>query len=136
MKLTIGKLAKQSNVTIETIRYYQRKGLLVEPIKPATGYRLYPYEDIFRIQFIKRAQLCGFTLKEISELLSLDSGHCSDVQKIAEKKRQQVDEQIKDLTALRDVLDGLVQGCEKNPSTEHCSLIDTLSKKASSYIEP
>ena len=130
MKLTIGKLAKQSNVTIETIRYYQRQGLLVEPIKPATGYRLYPPEDILRIQFIKRAQLCGFSLKEISELLLLDRGHCSDVQKIAEKKRNQVDEQIKNLTVLRDVLDGLVQGCEKNPSTEHCSLIDTLSKKS------
>ena len=136
MKLTIGKLAKQSNVTIETIRYYQRRGLLVEPIKPTTGYRLYPSEYIFRIQFIKRAQLCSFSLKEISELLSLDSGHCSDVQKIAEKKRQQIDEQIKNLMTLRDFLDGLVQGCEKNPSTEHCSLIDTLSKKASSKIEP
>ena len=134
MKLTIGKLAKQSNVTIETIRYYQRKGLLIEPIKPATGYRLYPYEVIFRIQFIKRAQLCGFSLKEISELLSLDSGHCSDVQKIAEKKRQQIDEQIKDLTALRNVLDDLVQGCTKNQSTGHCSLIDTLSKKEFNHI--
>jgi MerR family mercuric resistance operon transcriptional regulator len=129
MKLTIGQLAKQANVTIETIRYYQRKELLDEPIKPATGYRQYPSEAIFRIQFIKRAKLCGFSLKEISELLSLDSGHCSDVQKIAEKKRQKIDNQIKDLTALRDVLDSLVQGCKKNPSTEHCSLIDTLSKK-------
>lgn len=135
MKLTIGQLAKQANVTIETIRYYQRKELLDEPIKPATGYRRYPPEAIFRIQFIKRAQLCGFSLKEISELLSLDSGHCADVKKIAEKKRQQIDDQIKDLTALRDVLDSLVQGCEKNPSTEHCSLIDTLSKKTSSNIE-
>ena len=130
MKLTIGKLAKQANVTIETIRYYQRKGLLDEPIKPATGYRLYPSEAIFKIQFIKRAQLCGFSLKEILELISLESGHCSDVKKIAEKKRQQIDDQIKDLTALRDVLDSLVQGCENNTSVQHCSLIDTLSKNA------
>ena len=130
MKLTIGKLAKQANVTIETIRYYQRKGLLDEPIKPATGYRLYPSEAIFKIQFIKRAQLCGFSLKEILELISLDSGHCSDVKKIAEKKRQQIDDQIKDLTALRDVLDSLVQGCENNTSVQHCSLIDTLSKNS------
>ena len=114
-----------------TIGYYQRKRLLDEPIKPATGYRLYPSEAIFKIQFIKRAQLCGFSLKEILELLSLDSGHCSDVKKIAEKKRQQIDDQIKDLTALRDVLDGLVQGCENNTSVQHCSLIDTLSKKRS-----
>ena len=59
MNLTIGKLAKQANVTIETVRYYQRKGLLDEPAKPATGYRLYPAEAISRIQFIKRAQLSG-----------------------------------------------------------------------------
>lgn len=131
MKLTIGKLAKQANVTIETIRYYQRKGLLDEPVKPATGYRLYPSEAISRIQFIKRAQLCGFALKEILELLSMDSGHCTDVRKMAEQKRQQIDDQIKDLTALRDVLDSLVQGCQNNPSLERCSLIDTLSKKPS-----
>ncbi len=136
MKLTIGKLAKQANVTIETIRYYQRKGLLDEPIKPATGYRLYPSEAIFRIQFIKRAQLCGFALKEILELLSLDSGHCSDVQKVAETKRQQIDNQIKNLMALRDVLDSLVQGCQNNPSIEHCSLIDTLSNNTSINTGP
>ncbi|MCK5189405.1 MAG: MerR family DNA-binding protein [Methylococcales bacterium] len=136
MKLTIGKLAKQANVTIETIRYYQRKGLLDEPVKPAAGYRQYPSEAISRIQFIKRAQLCGFALKEILELLSMDSGHCIDVQKMAEQKRQQIDDQIKDLTALRDVLDRLVQGCQNNPSLERCSLIDTLSKKLSINTEP
>jgi MerR family mercuric resistance operon transcriptional regulator len=70
MTLTIGKLAKQSKVTIETIRYYQRKGLLEEPIKPTSGYRQYPLETIARIRFIKRAQQSGFTLKEILELLS------------------------------------------------------------------
>ena len=136
MKFTIGKLAKQANVTIETIRYYQRKGLLDEPIKPDTGYRLYPSEAISRIQFIKRAQLCGFALKEILELISLDSGHCSDVQKVAEKKRLQIDDQIKNLTALRDVLDSLVQGCKNNPSIEHCSLIDTLSNNTYINTEP
>ena len=65
----------------------------------------------------------------------MDFVNCSYVKKIDEKKRQQIDDQIKDLTALRDVLDSLVRGCEKNPSTEHCSLIDTLSKKTSSNIE-
>jgi MerR family mercuric resistance operon transcriptional regulator len=129
MKLTVGKLAKQSNVNIETIRYYQRKGLLIEPEKPLTGYRQYPSEAIARIRFIKRAQQSGFTLKEISELLSLDSGHCDDIRKMAEQKRQQIDKQIKDLTALRNVLDNLVKGCQTDPSHEHCSLIDALSKE-------
>jgi len=127
MNLTIGKLAKQANVTIETIRYYQRKGLLVEPDKPDTGYRHYPTAAIARIRFIKRAQQSGFTLKEISELLSLDSGHCEDVQKMAEQKRQQINGQIKDLTALHTVLEQLIQGCQNDQSTEHCSLIDAFS---------
>jgi len=132
MKLTIGKLAKQANVTIETIRYYQRKGFLHEPAKPDTGYRQYPTEAIARIRFIKRAQQSGFTLKEIAELLALDSGHCEDARKLAEQKREQIDGQIRDLTALRHVLDNLVKGCQNDPSTEHCSLIDSLSNQTDS----
>ncbi len=135
MKLTIGKLAKQANVTIETIRYYQRKGLLDEPAKPDTGYRHYPTEAIARIRFIKRAQQAGFTLKEISDLLSLDSGHCEDVRKMAEQKRRQIDDQLKDLTALRQVLDNLVKGCQTDPSSEHCSLINALLKEPVSNSE-
>ncbi len=127
MNLTIGKLAKKANVTIETIRYYQRIGLLLEPDKPTTGYRQYPLEAIARLHFIKRAQQSGFTLKEIAELLALDGQHCKDVQKMAEQKRRQIDAQLKDLTALRNVLDGLIKGCRQNRSTEHCSLIDVFS---------
>ncbi len=126
--MTIGQLAKQANVSIETIRYYQRKGLLIEPEKPATGYRRYPSNTVARIRFIKRAQQSGFTLKEISELLSLDSGHCEDVRKMAEQKRQQIDDQLRDLTALRLALDTLIKGCQTDPSTTHCSIIDSLSK--------
>ncbi len=127
MPLTIGKLAKQAGVTIETIRYYQRKGLLREPDKPFNGYRQYPAEAIARIRFIKRAQQAGFTLREITELLSLDSDHCRDVRNIAEQKRQQIDQQIKDLAALREVLDRLIEGCQSEPSSEKCSLIDAFS---------
>ncbi|MEQ1740240.1 MAG: MerR family transcriptional regulator [Methyloglobulus sp.] len=127
MQLTIGKLAKQSEVTIETIRYYQKIGLLEEPEKPSSGYRLYTSDAINRIRFIKRAQQAGFSLKEIAELLSFDGTHCSDVQKIAEQKCQQIDAQIKDLTALRNVLDSLVKRCQADASTEHCSLINALS---------
>ncbi len=132
MKLTIGKLAKQANVTIETIRYYQRKGLLVEPNKPTTGYRLYPTDAISRLRFIKRAQQSGFTLKEITELLELDSEHCQDVKKMAEQKRQQIDKQLKELTALRKVLDKLVKSCQKTPSPHHCSIIDAFSDQKES----
>jgi MerR family transcriptional regulator, mercuric resistance operon regulatory protein len=126
MKLTIGKLAKQSKVTIETIRYYQRIGLLSEPTKPQSSYRYYPTDAIARIRFIKRAQQAGFTLKGIAELLSFDGTHCADVRKIAEQKCQQIDDQIKELTALRNVLNSLVKNCQTNASTEQCSLIDAL----------
>jgi len=134
MLLTIGKLANQAGVTIETIRYYQRKGLLREPEKPISGYRQYSGDTINRIQFIKRAQQTGFTLKEIAELLLLDSGHCEDVMKMAEQKCGQIDEQIKDLTALRNVLDKLVKGCQAGSATEHCSIIDSFSSQADTKI--
>lgn len=128
MPLTIGKLAKRAGVTIETIRYYQRKGLLEEPRKPATGYRQYPKQAISRIRFIKRAQQTGFTLKEILELLTLDSGHCQDVQELATAKLTQIENQIQDLTRLQKVLQELVSGCVSNESGERCSLIDSLSQ--------
>ncbi|HFD13047.1 MAG TPA: MerR family transcriptional regulator [Crenotrichaceae bacterium] len=127
MKLTIGHLAKQANVTIETIRYYQRIGLLIEPQKPLAGYREYPREAITRLGFIKRAQQSGFTLKEISELLSLDAGHCDDVRKMAEQKYQQINHKIEDLSALQRVLEQLIRDCQNDQSPEHCSLIDSFS---------
>jgi MerR family mercuric resistance operon transcriptional regulator len=132
MKLTIGNLAKQAEVTVETIRYYQRIGLLDEPGKPFSGYRHYPPHAIARIRFIKRAQQASFTLKEIAQLLSLDDDHCADVRKIAEQKCQQIDAQIKDLMALRNVLDSLVKRCQNDSSAEHCSLIEALSNHSDS----
>jgi MerR family mercuric resistance operon transcriptional regulator len=134
MPLTIGKLAKQAGVTIETIRYYQRKGLLEEPRKPAMGYRQYPKQAISRIRFIKRAQQTGFTLKEILELLTLDSGHCHDVKELAAAKLIQIDNQIQDLTRLRTVLQELVNRCASNEPGERCSLIDSLSQEPDSII--
>ncbi|MCS5550198.1 MAG: MerR family transcriptional regulator [Gammaproteobacteria bacterium] len=130
MFITIGKLAKKAHVTVETIRYYQRKGLLIEPEKPVNGYRQYPIDDITRIRFIKHAQQCGFTLNEISELLFMDSGHCQDVQKMAEQKSQQINQQIKDLIALQNVLDSVVEGCQESQSTESCSFIDALFRQS------
>ena len=127
MQLTIGKLAKQAEVTVETIRYYQRIGLLSEPAKSQGSYRHYPPDTITKIQFIKRAQQAGFTLKEIAGLLSLDGTHCFEVRKIAEQKCQQIDAQIKDLTDLRNVLGNLVKRCQADAYTGHCSLIDALS---------
>ena len=129
--LTIGKLAKQTEVTIETIRHYQRVGLLPEPDKPDSGYRCYSTDAITRIRFIKRAQQAGFTLKEIATLLSLDGAHCADVRQLAEQKCQQIDQQIKNLTALRQVLEALVNDCHQTASTARCAILDAFCDDAS-----
>lgn len=132
MSLTIGKLARRANVNVETIRYYQRLGLLQEPAKPRDGYRVYPDSYVERLHFVKRAQKLGFTLKEIAELLSLGDGHCDDVRTLAEHKRGQIDEQMQDLLAMRKVLDELIDCCRHNRVTEHCSIIEALTGEAGS----
>ncbi|WKJ90215.1 MerR family DNA-binding protein [Methylomonas montana] len=129
--LTIGKLAKQTGVTIETIRHYQRIGLLPEPDKPDNGYRCYSDDAVIQIRFIKRAQQAGFTLKEIATLLALDGAHCADVRQLAEQKCQQIDQQIKDLTALRQILGTLVNDCQQTASSTHCAILDAFSEDAS-----
>lgn len=127
MTLTIGKLAKLTEVTIETVRHYQRIGLQAEPEKPDSGYRCYSADEVIRIRFIKRAQQAGFTLKEIATLLSLDGAHCADVRQLAEHKCQQIDQQIKDLTALQQALDSLVNSCQQTVSSAHCAILDTFN---------
>lgn len=129
MSLTIGKLAQFAHVNVETIRYYQRVGLLKEPSKPMIGYREYPVTYIARIHFIKHAQQLGFTLKEIVKLLSLDDHHCDDVRQFAEQKRTQIESQTHNLNAMHEILDHLIEACLKQHSTEHCSIIDALFDK-------
>jgi len=128
-KLTIGSLAKAAEVNIETVRYYQRIGLINEPVKPAKGYRIYSDEILSRIKFIKRAQQLGFSLQEVEELLKLgeSKGRCNDVRLRAEEKRTQIDNQIKDLKKLRTTLSGLINSCEKTGKSSQCAIVDTLT---------
>lgn len=128
--LTIGKLATVAEVNVETVRYYQRLGLLSEPAKPAAGYRCYPQAYIARIRFIKRAQGVGFTLKEIAQLFSLGNHQCDDIQSLAKHKRLEIDRQVKDLQAMAGVLDQLIKRCDESRHTNHCALIDQLSQEA------
>ncbi len=125
--LTIGLLAQKAYVNIETVRYYQRIGLLSEPIKPAEGYRVYPTTSINRIRFIKRAQQLGFSLQEISELLQLGDGECNDVRSRAEQKRIQIERQICDLENLRKTLDTLITECKDESNNGNCPIIETLT---------
>lgn len=126
-KLTIGFLAKAADVNIETIRYYQRIKLIEEPIKPAQGYRTYPDTTLTRIKFIKRAQQLGFSLTEISELLELGEGNCSDVRHRAEQKKCQIDKQISDLKTLRRTLNELINTCKNDSDNSHCAIVETLT---------
>lgn len=125
--LTIGRVADLSSVNVETIRYYQRFGILNEPIKPTEGYRIYPAETINRIRFIKRAQQLGFSLKEISQLLDLGNGRCADVVKHAEEKRNNIAKQIIDLNKLHHILDELISACHNEKDTSHCPIVETLT---------
>ena len=125
--LTIGRLAKKAEVNVETIRYYQRIKLLTEPAKPVEGYRIYPLTAINRIRFIKRAQQLGFSLQEIAELLQLGDGKCSDVRSRAEQKRQQINQQIKDLENLCKTLDALIKECHNKNDNGGCPIIEALT---------
>jgi MerR family mercuric resistance operon transcriptional regulator len=128
-QLTIGRLAQAASVNVETIRYYQRVGLVKEPAKPAQGYRQYQTDTIDQIKFIKRAQQLGFSLKEIAELLVLGKGHCKDVRKRAESKRDRINSQIKDLEALRNTLNTLIKACRSGKGKQECPIVETLSRE-------
>jgi len=127
-QLTIGKLAKQAGVNVETIRYYQRINLIKEPTKPQSGFRQYDVIMVNTIKFIKRTQQLGFSLAEIKELLNLGEGNCHDVQILAIEKRQKIIHQLNDLKAMKKELDGLINACYETENTSHCALIDSLTK--------
>jgi len=125
--LTIGRLACSAGVNVETVRYYQRRGLIVEPEKPTYGFRYYPAETVTRIQFIKRAQRLGFTLQEIGNLLDLGDGHCEDVHELAERKYSEIETQIADLLAMKKSLKRLLGDCETRNGTETCPIVETFA---------
>lgn len=127
--LTIGRLAKVADVNIETIRHYQRKALIIEPEKPLGGFRHYPEASVDRIRFIKRAQQLGFSLAEIKQLLILGDEHCSDVQTLAQEKRDKIKQQIAGLLTIQTALDELISTCHSDSQTDHCGFIEGLSQK-------
>jgi len=127
-KITIGKAATASNVSIETIRYYQRRQLIQEPPKPLDGYRHYPDETISQIKFIKRAQSIGFSLKEIETLLELGNQQCSETRDLASSKLVLVKNKIKDLRSIERTLKDLITHCELSDNDEYCPLIDSISQ--------
>jgi MerR family mercuric resistance operon transcriptional regulator len=116
-------------VNIETIRYYQRRGLLEEPPKPLRGHRRYPPDIVKRVRFIKRAQALGFTLAEVSGLLRLDAVHaCAETRAVAVRKLALINQKMSDLAAMRRALGGLVQQCDVG-NDGGCPIIDMLERE-------
>lgn len=125
--LTIGGLAKAAGVHVETIRYYQRRGLLPEPERPAGGIRRYGPADVARLTFVKTAQRLGFSLNEITELLRLEDGtHCQEASALAEHKLEDVREKIASLRRIEQVLAELVHHCHVPEGNVTCPLIASL----------
>lgn len=125
---TIGKLAETAGVNIETIRYYQRRGLLDEPVKPLGGHRRYLADEAKRVRFIKRAQALGFTLSEVGGLLTLDAASaCAETRALAARKLVLIEQKMAELAAMRQVLGGLVQQqCDAGDGGMDCPIINVL----------
>ena len=130
-ELTIGAFAQRAGVNVETIRFYQRKGLLPEPDKPYGSIRRYGDADVARVRFVKSAQRLGFSLDEVTGLLTLDDGtHCSDARRLAEKKLADVRGRLADLHRIESVLVSLVRDCGATRGTVSCPLIAALQEQA------
>jgi MerR family mercuric resistance operon transcriptional regulator len=124
---TISSLAREAGVNVETIRFYQRRGLLDEPVKPLGSIRRYGQAEVARVLFIKSAQRIGFTLDEIAQLLQLDDGtQCSEARAIAEHKLADVRVRLADLQRIESALKQLVDRCAAGRGKASCPLIAAL----------
>jgi MerR family mercuric resistance operon transcriptional regulator len=126
-ELTIGRLADEAGVNVETIRFYQRRGLMPEPDKPTHGHRRYAGDAVKRVRFIKRAQVLGFTLGEIGSLLELDEAHaCAETRDLAAHKLQVIEDKLADLEAMRKALTALLHQCDSGAARGPCPIIRAL----------
>lgn len=125
--LTVGAFAAAAGVNVETIRFYQRKGLLPEPRRPYGSIRRYGESDVARVKFVKSAQRLGFSLDEIAGLLTLEDGtHCTEARVVAEQKLEEVRAKLDDLQRIESVLTQLVDRCCESRGTIACPLIAAL----------
>lgn len=123
------EVAARAEVNIETLRYYERRGLLAEPARSASGYRAYPPEAVRVVRFVKRAQEVGFTLADIQELLHLAEGGpdaCDAVRSMARVRIEDLDRRIADLRSMRDALARLAETCDLPRARRECPLLHAL----------
>ncbi len=128
--MTISKAARGAGVGVETIRFYERKGLIDQPPKPLdAGFRVYPEETVQRLRFIRRAQELGFSLREIDQLLSLRADPATDPADVRERataKLADVNRKIAQLERIRDALEDLIAACPGRGALRTCSIMETL----------
>jgi MerR family transcriptional regulator, mercuric resistance operon regulatory protein len=122
---TIGKLAKDLDISVETIRFYERQGLIAQPLKPESGYRLYSNTIANQVKFILKAKALGFTLNEIASLMSL-SGNCADVASMGLQKLILIRNKIADLRRLEKVIQDMTDSCKANQDPNSCPIINSL----------
>jgi len=133
--MRIGELSKQTGFQVETLRYYEKQGLLAPTSRTASGYREYNAASLKQLHFIYQAKSVGFSLNEISELLTLrvepDQHSCAEVKTIAEHKLQQIENKISELTKMRDALNVITEACsgDDEPATS-CTILNALDKKS------
>ena len=126
---TIGRIAKGAGIGIETVRFYEKEGLIDPPARTRSNYRIYPQSDMLRLRFIKRAKKLGFTLKEIKELLSLQldpQATKAEVKQQTEAKIADIELKIKDLTRMKEVLESLDACCNGQGPTSDCPILGAL----------
>lgn len=128
-KLTIGKVAQQARIGVETVRFYEREGLIDEPPRGPSGYRNYPSSIVPRLLFIKRAKELGFSLNEIKELLSLrvdPDTTCGDVKQRAETKIADIEEKMRSLRHIKKALVKLTESCSGQGPVDDCPILESL----------
>jgi len=130
--LTIGEVAKRSGIGLETVRFYERKGLIEEPPRTDSGYRQYPEDVVARLRFIRRAKELGFSLKEISELFSLrvdPDTTCADVKRRTDLKILDIEQKMSTLQTMKRALTKLAASCTGRGPTSDCPILEALDTK-------
>lgn len=127
----IGEVASRANVNKETVRYYEKRGLISKPDRRRSGYRIFTKEHVDQIKFIKRSQKLGFTLTEINELLDLrinKNERCEKVRQKASEKLSDINQKIEDLTTMSQILKQLIEDCKTENTQDQCVILNTLEK--------
>lgn len=130
--LSIGQVARRASVGVETVRFYERQGLLEKPPRTKSGYRQYPLEAVSRLGFIKKAKEVGFSLKEIKELLSLrldTTATCEDVRSRAQVKIHEIEQKVQALQRMKQALMDLTAACSGDGPVSECPILQSLEEK-------